>query len=180
VVEFEIVNVVATASLGGRVSLEDLGGVEGVTYDQEIYGGRVAYLRLPEMNGTVSVFFSGKMISIGTKNEEDAFRDLQCGRDLLIDRKLAGPVDLVPKIQNIVVTADLGRIVDLEELAYNYSLVYEPEQFPGAILRIAKPCKATVLIFASGKIVIAGLKSSNQVDSVLTHVLRMTDGKSRE
>jgi len=177
-VEFEIVNVVATASLGERINLENLGGMKGVSYDQEIYGGRVAYLRLPEMKGTVSVFFSGKMISIGTKSEDDAFRELLYARDFLIERKLARPVDLVPKIQNIVVTADLGKTVDLEELARHHSLVYEPEQFPGAILKTTDPHKASVLVFASGKVVMAGLKRSSQIDSVLRCILEITDEKS--
>jgi len=57
--------------------LEDLGGMKGVTYDQEIYGGRVACLRLPEMRGMVSVFFSGKMISLGTRSEDAAAKSLE-------------------------------------------------------------------------------------------------------
>jgi len=176
-VEYRIVNVVATASLDEKVDLEKLGRAKGVVYDQDIYGGRVAYLRLPEMKGTVSVFFSGKMISIGTKSEEHAFRDLQHARDFLIEKNLVRSVELFPKVQNIVATADLGGAVDLEKLVCMRSIIYEPEQFPGAILKINKPHKATVLIFASGKIVIAGLKDSHQIDPVLSIVLR-TVGKN--
>ena len=46
-----IVNVVATATLGQRVGLEELGKCSQITHDQEIYGGRVAYFRSPKFNG---------------------------------------------------------------------------------------------------------------------------------
>jgi transcription initiation factor TFIID TATA-box-binding protein len=45
--------------------------------------------------------------------------------------------------------------------------IYEPEQFPGAILRLKEPFKTTILIFASGKAVITGLKSSIQIEPIV-------------
>ena len=37
---------------------------------------------------------------------------------------------------------------------------YEPEQFPGAILRIAEP-KITLLLFKNGKMICAGAKKES-------------------
>jgi len=169
-VRFDIVNVVATASLGERVNLKDLGAMKGVTYNQEVYGGRVAYFRLPSMKGTVSVFSSGKMISTGTKSEDIAINDLTYVKDTLVEKGFTKPVILVPMVQNIVVTANLGRSIDLETLAGKHRLIYEPEQFPGAILKITEPYKASILLFASGKAVITGLKNSDEIPQVLNMV----------
>ena len=54
---------------------------------------------------------------------------------------MQGPIKS-PKIaiQNIVVSADLHATIDLYALSKEVKAVdYEPEQFPGAIFRIAEP-----------------------------------------
>lgn len=119
------------------------------------------------MQGRVSIFASGKMISVGTTSEERAFRELEYAKRFLIERGFTTSTRLQPKIHNVVVRAELEESVDLEELARNGKIIYEPEQFPGGILRIEEPCKATILIFASGKAVIAGLQSSDLIDSTI-------------
>lgn len=52
-------------------------------------------------------------------------------------------------------------------------MVYEPEQFPGGIIKVKEPFKATVLLFASGKAVITGLKSSSQIDPILQKIVNL-------
>ena len=158
-----IVNVVATATLDQKLDLYELGKFRGIRHDSNIYGGRVAYFKTSNMNGKVSIFASGKMISIGTKSEKEAFCELGYAKKFLVEKGFTKPVLIQPKIRNIVVTADLGENVNLEELTKNCRMIYEPEQFPGGILRIEEPYKTTILIFASGKVVITGLKRSNQI-----------------
>ncbi|MHA1688123.1 MAG: TATA-box-binding protein, partial [Promethearchaeota archaeon] len=68
--------------------------------------------------------------------------------------------DLDFKIENVVgtVTVDIEGRLDLVKIAKNLPDVeYNPERFPGIILRIDKP-KATFLIFSTGKMVITGLR----------------------
>jgi len=158
-----IVNVVATAALGQRVDLAELGKHQQILHDSEIYGGRVAYFRSPRFNGEVTIFASGKMISVGTKSEAEAFRALECAKEFLVKEGFIEAATLEKKIQNMVLVADLGKEVNLEDLAQNSKMIYEPEQFPGGILRIEEPSRATVLIYASGKAVFAGLKSSAEI-----------------
>jgi len=162
-VETIIVNVVATAALNQEVDLYELGKSREILYDPDVYGGRVAYFKSSNMEGKVSVFSSGKMISMGTKTEERALHELELAKKFLIEKGLIKQISLHPKTQNMVVTANLGETIDLEELSNNYKMIYQPEQFPGGILRIVKPHKATILIFTSGKTVITGLKSSKQI-----------------
>jgi transcription initiation factor TFIID TATA-box-binding protein len=67
------------------------------------------------------------------------------------------------EIQNIVASADLGGKVDQEKAVYILErCMYEPEVFPGAIYRMLE-LKVVILIFASGKLVVAGAKTEEQV-----------------
>jgi transcription initiation factor TFIID TATA-box-binding protein len=138
-----------------------------VLHDPEIYGGRVAYFRSTDISGEVTIFPSGKMISVGTKSETEAFRALERVKEFLIETGFVRPLTLEKKIQNIVLVADFFRAVNLEELAQNCKMVYEPEQFPGGILRIEEQSRATALVYASGKVVIVGLKGSAEIERLI-------------
>ena len=171
--ELAIVNLVATANLGQPVDLVAVSRIEYVIFDQDIYGGRVAYLKTPDMYGKVSIFSSGKMISVGTRGENEAWHDLEYSRDLLVGEGVVEPVELVVVTRNIVATLVLEQ-VDLEALADELGAVYEPEQFPAVIYKIENP-KTTFLIFGSGKVVILGAKSLghlNEAAERITDILR--------
>ena len=67
------------------------------------------------------------------------------------------------KIVNIVASADLGVELDLYAIAKNSPDVdYEPEQFPGAICKIADP-KTALLLFKNGKVICAGSKTEADI-----------------
>jgi len=76
-------------------------------------------------------------------------------------------------IQNIVATASLGKPVSLIKLARSdANTEYNPEQFPGLVLRIKKP-KSAVLVFSSGNLVCTGTKSVAQVKEVIENVIKV-------
>jgi len=76
------------------------------------------------------------------------------------------------KIQNIVATASLGKPVPLTKLARTQpNTEYNPETFPGLILRVKEP-KSAVLVFSSGNLVCTGTKSSIQVRQVINAVIK--------
>ena len=76
------------------------------------------------------------------------------------------------KIQNIVATTSLGKEVPLIKLAKTIpNTEYNPEQFPGLVLRIKKP-KSAVLVFSSGNLVCTGTKSTRQVRQVIDQVIK--------
>ena len=162
-----IVNVVATASLNQVLDFCQLKRYKEIYYNSNIYGGRLAYFKTKEMEGKISIFSSGKMISAGTKSEDQAFKELRLAMKFLVEKNIAKTVELDSKVQNLVLTADFGMNLDLENLSENLRAIYEPEQFPGAILRLEEPFKASILIFASGKTVIAGLKSQTQIEPTI-------------
>lgn len=76
------------------------------------------------------------------------------------------------KVQNIVATSSLGKPVSLTKLARSQSNTeYNPEQFPGLVLRVQKP-KSAVLVFSSGNLVCTGTKSVAQVKEVIEQVIK--------
>lgn len=166
-VKTSIVNVVAVASLNQKLNLHLLEVFKEIVYDERKYHGKVAYFKLPGMQGKVSIFSSGKMISIGTKSEKEASDELTLARDFLVHKRITSSLELKPKTQNIVAVVKFEQKVDLEEMAAVTKMIYEPEQFPGGILRLEEPHKATVLIFASGKAVVTGLSSSRHIEPIV-------------
>lgn len=76
------------------------------------------------------------------------------------------------KIQNIVATTALEKPVPLTKLARTQpNTEYNPETFPGLVLRIKEP-KSAVLVFSSGNLVCTGTKSLPQVRKVIDEVIK--------
>ena len=76
------------------------------------------------------------------------------------------------KIQNIVATTSLEKLVPLTKLARTQpNTEYNPETFPGLVLRIKEP-KSAVLVFSSGKLVCTGTKSIAQVRQAIEAVIK--------
>ncbi len=75
-------------------------------------------------------------------------------------------------VQNIVATTSLEKEVSLSKLARTQpNTEYNPETFPGLVLRIKKP-KSAVLVFSSGNLVCTGVKSVAQVREVINQVIK--------
>lgn len=76
------------------------------------------------------------------------------------------------KVQNIVATTSLGKEISLTKLARTQSNTeYNPEQFPGLVLRIKEP-KTSALIFSSGKIVCTGARTLEEVDRSIQSIIK--------
>ena len=157
-----IENVVASATLNQKVDLNAVvKGYPGVEYRPEQFPGLVFRLKRPKT--ATLIFNSGKMVCTGAKSEKEARRavmkvvkELKRGGIIIISKPEL-------KIQNIVASAALGGLIDLEKAAYSLGkTMYEPEQFPGLIYRMDVP-KVVILLFASGKLVCTGAKKEQDV-----------------
>lgn len=74
------------------------------------------------------------------------------------------------KIQNIVATTDINQLTNLTFLYKNLKgSDYNPEEFPGLIYK-NENLKMTFLIFSSGKIVILGAKSMDNLYASLNFI----------
>jgi len=150
-------NVVATADLGQSIDLKAAGKLDRALFDLHIY--HCVYFSGPGLTKKVSVFESGKMISIGTKSEKDAFADLRTVSNELIESGMISPIRIKPQLRNIVVSATLSKPINLPRATTNLeNTIYEPDQFPGLIWR-PRDFPGSFLLFSSGNLVIAGLKS---------------------
>ena len=76
------------------------------------------------------------------------------------------------KIVNIVVSASLEHDIPLEKMAATLSNTeYNPEQFPGLVIRIKEP-KTSALIFSSGKIVCTGARTIEKVQESIKKIIK--------
>lgn len=69
------------------------------------------------------------------------------------------PSGIVPTIQNIVATVNLGCALELRQIAtHARNAEFKPTRFSAVIMRIREP-RTTALIFRTGKMVVTGAKS---------------------
>lgn len=81
--------------------------------------------------------------------------------------------DVKFKIENIVASANLGIELDLYLLARKVvDIEYEPEQFPGAILKLRSP-RSSLLLFKNGKIICTGCKTEREVRAAIRQALKI-------
>lgn len=81
-------------------------------------------------------------------------------------------------VVNMVAAASLDQMLDLYSLAVGIqNIEYEPEQFPGAILRLDDP-KLTFLLFKNGKMICAGAKKETHLKKGLKIVEQMVLAKT--
>ena len=76
------------------------------------------------------------------------------------------------KIVNIVVSTSLEHDIPLEKMAATLSNTeYNPEQFPGLVIRIKEP-KTSALIFSSGKVVCTGARTIEKVQESIKKIIK--------
>lgn len=76
------------------------------------------------------------------------------------------------EIVNIVVSTNLEHPIPLEKMAATLSNTeYNPEQFPGLVIRIKEP-KTSALIFSSGNVVCTGARTMAQVDEAIQQIIK--------
>ena len=76
------------------------------------------------------------------------------------------------KVVNIVVSTSLEHDIPLEKMAATLSNTeYNPEQFPGLVIRIKEP-KTSALIFSSGKVVCTGARNMKEVKESIQKIIK--------
>jgi transcription initiation factor TFIID TATA-box-binding protein len=76
------------------------------------------------------------------------------------------------KVVNIVVSTSLEHDIPLEKMAATLSNTeYNPEQFPGLVIRIKEP-KTSALVFSSGKVVCTGARTLHDVRESIKKIIK--------
>jgi len=164
-------NVVATANLGIQLDLKKIAlTARNAEYNPRRFAAVI--MRIREPKSTALVFKSGKLVVTGTKSEEDARRAARkFGRVIMkVGYQEARFKDF--RIENLVSTFTVPFPIHLEQLYKDLPPTahsqYEPEVFPGLIY---KAPMGTLLIFVSGKCVMIGMRTREDLDRAFVHVM---------
>ncbi|KAK4529212.1 hypothetical protein CCYA_CCYA01G0069 [Cyanidiococcus yangmingshanensis] len=163
-VEVKLQNVVATVNLVCPLDLRHIAmRARNAEYNPKRFAAVIMRIRDPKT--TALIFSTGKVVITGARSEEDA--RLAARKYAKIVRKL-GYEDVKFAdfgLHNLVASADVRFPIRLEALAHAHSNYahYEPELFPGLVYRMLEP-KLALLIFVSGKVVITGAKSRDDLN----------------
>jgi|TARA_B110001452_G_scaffold261773_1_gene260950 transcription initiation factor TFIID TATA-box-binding protein len=167
-----IQNCVATFSLGVKnINLKALAlRLMYCDYNPQRFAAMTMRLKSPKT--TALAFGSGNMVCTGSKNIAQCL--LACRKYTRILQKAGVKVCFHKfKVQNIVASAAVKHPLKLYEMAKEHgaNVSYEPELFPGLVLRISKP-KVVFLLFRSGKIVITGAKNMQEINNTYSKVFK--------
>ena len=133
----------------------------------------------PKLDIKMMIFQTGEVILSGAKDAreiESAFWNLKKKlKDIGV--KIAIRPDTEIEVQNVLATGnirdylpDLG--IDLEKLADSENAVYDPKKFPTVFLSyLLHDCKATAMLFPSGKVLIGDVKTREDANLVLEKVI---------
>ncbi|MEM2948573.1 MAG: hypothetical protein QXL47_02995 [Candidatus Anstonellales archaeon] len=166
---YVITNMVAAGNLGISLDLYRLSlTMPSIEYEPEQFPG--AILKFDKPKATLLVFKNGKVVCVGCRSEEEIESTLKKALKILLPKaKIIMKRMKIPEyeVTNIVAAANLNIELDLFTIAYKERDVeYEPEQFPGAILKFKKP-KVSLLLFKNGKVIIAGAKKESEIRTSL-------------
>ena len=165
--EIKIANTVTTGDLEQKVDIGSFNEYKHLHSDLDLY--RCGYVKDDKMVGRVTIFASGKMISVGTKSPENSFKELRKAIKILKDHGLIKSKRIKPQVRNMIGNIDFKQKLDIEKLARTMpKSMYEPEQFPALIHRIITG--GVALIFSSGKVVIAGCKTFEELNLAYYHL----------
>ncbi|MCK4973288.1 MAG: TATA-box-binding protein, partial [Candidatus Heimdallarchaeota archaeon] len=145
-----------------------------VSYNPETFPGLILKIKKPKISSLV--FSSGKLVLTGAKSTQMVHEGVQ--QMIKILRTVGTKITEEPEIivQNIVASGHFNkRTINLELAAlWLEHSMYEPEQFPGLIYRLAEP-KTVLLLFQSGNLVCTGAKTEVQVRQAVENTYNTLD-----
>jgi len=169
--EIIIVNVVASATIGKELMLQDIAfQLEGSEYDQDRFPGLI--YKLAEPKTAVLIFRSGKVVCTGARSIPDVYVAINKVVDKLRDMDMPVLDEPIITIQNIVATTTLSSTLNLIQIALSLGfdhIEYEPEAFPGLVYRMDDP-KVVLLLFGSGKMVCVGAREINDIKNAVRNI----------
>ncbi|MEM4296092.1 MAG: hypothetical protein QXI89_00865 [Candidatus Anstonellales archaeon] len=171
-VQYKITNLVAASDLGIELDLYRLPAkFRNVEYEPEQFPG--AILKFNQPKATLLIFKNGKIVVVGCKDKKTIEEAIIKAYKMLLPAatRIFKRLDTKkPKyeITNMVASADIGFELDLFKIAMDISadVEYEPEQFPGAILKLRDP-NISILIFKNGKLIVAGARNKDEIETAL-------------
>ncbi len=145
-----------------------------VSYNPETFPGLILKIKKPKISSLV--FSSGKLVLTGAKSTSMVHEGVLEMIKILktVGTKITEEPEII--VQNIVASGHFNhRTINLELAAlWLEHSMYEPEQFPGLIYRLAEP-KTVLLLFQSGNLVCTGAKTEVQVRQAVENTYNTLD-----
>lgn len=169
-----IVNIVATVEMEKHFNLDELLVKLPNCERSNVW----VKSRIPPYNKYTAFYGSGKFLITGTKSEQELNDVANNVVSFIQEHGIDNNIGSI-KINNLVFIDNLGFEVDLEKLIVeldNYDAFYEPEQFPG--MNFKDKYGINYLLFGSGKIIITGVKSSDNLEEYVNEFKNLIKEKS--
>ncbi len=168
----KVENVVASIDLHGGIDVERVANeLDSVQYNPDVFPGAV--YKMESFGVTFLIFYSGKLVCTGAKSVETIRKATEKLKRTLesMGMKFKGEPEI--QVQNIVAAGDIGLgTLDLDIVALTLPNVeYEPEIFPGVVYRL-KNSRMTVLIFNSGKVVVSGARTEEDIKRAMEELTK--------
>ncbi|MHA1612503.1 MAG: TATA-box-binding protein [Promethearchaeota archaeon] len=161
---YSVENVVVSVKLHQDLPLDKIAkAYKDAEFNTNKFPGICVHLTAPNPKSTVLIFGNGKCVITGLKFSKDVPKVIE----KIVDRFKAINIEITQEpeyeVVNVVTSINLKQRINLDEasLLLTHS-IYEPEVFPGLIFRVEDP-KSVFLIFSSGKVVLTGIKSEEQI-----------------
>ena len=153
--------------------------INSVEYRPEQFPGLVYRQWKPKM--AMLIFTTGKMVCTGAKSIKDAERFIRkVNKDVITDTFGRSKKEPIIRVSNIVASGDFHGYVSIDQINSlsqyfpRYKTMYEPDQFPAAVVRDTEELKmnipniekmAVFLLFSSGKYVCTGCRTEESLAS---------------
>jgi len=160
---FQITNIVSSVSLKTKIDLDLLAEkYQEVEHNVNNFPG--VRIRFTKPKCTVLLYENGEMIITGLKKTEFVPVIIKKVVENLKSNDI--PVSENPsyRIVNMAVSGHLKKRIDLDLASVVLErTIFEPEVFPGMVLRMDEPHKCVFLCFSNGKFVVTGLTRKEQI-----------------
>ncbi|MBN2156117.1 MAG: TATA-box-binding protein [Candidatus Lokiarchaeota archaeon] len=166
---FQITNIVSSVSLKTHIDLDLLAEkYQEVEYNVNNFPG--VRIRFSKPKCTALLYENGEMIITGIKKTEFIPVIISKVINNLKINNIVVPEKPSCRIVNMAVSGHLKKRIDLDLASVVLErTIYEPEVFPGLVLRIDDPHKCVFLCFSNGKFVVTGLIKKDQIkESVIS------------
>jgi len=167
--DWQVTNIVAVGKIdvAGKSLQEIYEKLDNALYNPNVFPAiRIFYDYGEGRKVSILLFASRKFVVAGAKNYKEVERTV---KDLV--KKLKAKLEWL-EIVNVVALLDTGRKIDVERASMELeNVMYEPSIFPGLVVRLGNGVAG--LVFYSGRVVLAGNKSVEDVERNAENVYRM-------
>lgn len=165
--EYRITNIVALGVLTLKIKV-DFAKIEQIIDVR--YLNRFPCILFKIDGVSIIIFKNGKMIITGLKNQEQIPK-IRAKIEIILQKADVIYTNFTISIQNFVAMTNLNKRINLELTCLTLkNTIYEPEQFPAAIVRDDN-VRGAFLIFSNSKIICLGIRDITDLELSMKNLI---------